>query len=146
MTSQSQYDENNIFARILRGEIPCHKIYEDDETLAFMDVMPQSIGHALVVPKRASRNLLDAEESVLGPLMKTAQRIGRASKKAFSADGIMVVQYNEPAAGQTVFHLHVHVIPRFAATSLKAHSDEMAKDEILSKHASMISAAMLSPK
>ena len=104
------YDMNNVFAKILRGEIPCHKVYEDAHTLAFMDVMPQADGHTLVIPKQPSRNLLDADSAALGPLIASVQKVAQAVQKAFGAEGILIQQFNEPAAGQTVFHLHVHVI------------------------------------
>ena len=107
------YDDNNIFAKILRGEIPSFKVYEDDDTLAFMDVMPQSPGHTLVIPKAGSRNLLDADPAVLSKTIPVVQKIAVAAKKAFAADGIQLVQFNEPASGQTVYHLHFHIIPRF---------------------------------
>jgi histidine triad (HIT) family protein len=136
------YDHDNIFAKILRGEIPCHKVYEDTHTLAFMDIMPQADGHALVLPKAASRNLLDADAATLGPMMATTQKIARAVRKAFDADGVLVKQYNEPAAGQTVFHLHLHVIPRKAGTELKPHSGKMADHAVLARHAEMIKAAL----
>ena len=106
------YDPSNIFAKILRGEIPCHKVYEDGDTIVFMDVMPQSPGHALVVPKSASRNVLDADPAVLAKLLPLVQKVAKASKAAFNADGISILQFNEPAGGQTVFHLHIHVSPR----------------------------------
>jgi histidine triad (HIT) family protein len=134
------YDSDNIFARILRGEIPCHKIYEDEHTLAFMDIMPQAEGHCLVLPKAPSRNLLDADPKVFSSLMATVQRIARAVQKAFDADGILVMQFNEPAAGQTVFHLHVHVIPRKQGMPLKPHSGETADNAVLAKQAEAIRA------
>jgi histidine triad (HIT) family protein len=140
----SVYDPNNIFARVLRGEIPCHKLYEDDDTLAFMDVMPQAHGHLLVVPKKPSRNLLDADPAVLGPLMAVAQKMALAVRKAFDADGIVISQFNETAAGQSVFHLHVHVIPRHAGVPLRPHSGEMEKPEVLSANAEKIRAALAS--
>lgn len=136
------YDPQNIFGRILRGEIPCHKVHEDADTLAFMDVMPQAPGHVLVIPKQPSRNLLDAELQVLGPVIATTQKMAQAVKKAFLADGVMIVQYNEPAAGQTVFHLHFHVIPRHAGVTLKGHTGEMEKPEILAANAAAIRAAI----
>jgi histidine triad (HIT) family protein len=132
------YDANNIFAKILRGEIPCHKIYEDEHTLAFMDVMPQVDGHCLVVPKKGSRNLLDAEPSTLVPLMATVQKVARAAKAAFDADGVQVRQYNEQAAGQTVFHLHVHILPLNEGQTLRPHSGKMADHGLLAKQAEMI--------
>ena len=120
------YDPNNIFAKILRGEIPCHKIYEDDHTLAFMDVMPQVDGHCLVVPKAASRGLLDADPVVLTHVMKTVQKVAAAAVKATGADGFQIRQYNEPAGGQTVFHLHFHILPMKEGVGLKPHSGKMA--------------------
>lgn len=113
------YDENNIFAKMLRGEIPCFKVYEDEHTLAFMDIMPRSKGHTLIIPKAGSRNLLDADPATLTPLFLTAQKIAKASKEAFNADGVFVGQFSEAASGQTVFHLHIHVIPRFEGSPLK---------------------------
>jgi histidine triad (HIT) family protein len=136
------YDPNNIFAKILRGEIPCHKVYEDDETLAFMDVMPQADGHVLVLPKAASRNLLDADPATLGALMRTVQKVAKAAKAAFAAEGILIKQYNELAAGQSVFHLHVHVLPRHAGIDLRPHTGKMADHAVVAKHAEMIRAAL----
>jgi histidine triad (HIT) family protein len=136
------YDTNNIFAKILRGEIPCHKVYEDTETVVFMDVMPQSQGHVLVVPKAASRNLLDADPAVLARLMPVVQKVARASKEAFAADGISIIQFNEPAAGQSVFHLHVHVIPRFEGVPLKPHSGPMEKPDVLAANAEKLRKAL----
>jgi histidine triad (HIT) family protein len=130
-----QYDPNNIFAKILRGEIPCHKIYEDEHTLAFMDVMPQVDGHCLVIPKSPSRGLLDADPAVLAQLMTAVQKVAAAAKKAFNADGIQIRQYNEEAGGQTVFHLHVHILPMKAGERLKAHTDKMADHKLLAEHA-----------
>lgn len=136
------YDPQNIFAKILRGEIPCHKVHEDADILAFMDVMPQSPGHVLVIPKQPSRNLFDADPAVLGPVITAAQRIAIAVRSAFSADGVMLVQYNEPAAGQTVFHLHLHVVPRHEGVALKGHGGAMEKPEILAANAQKIRAAL----
>ena len=138
------YDPDNIFAKILRGEIPCHKVYEDDATLAFMDVMPQVDGHTLVIPKAPSRNLLDADPAALGPLMVSVQKVANAVRKAFAAEGILIKQFNEPAAGQTVFHLHVHILPRSAGSELRPHSGKMADHGILAKHAEMIRNALQS--
>ena len=132
------YDANNIFAKILKGEIPCHKIFEDEHTLAFMDVMPQVDGHCLVIPKQGSRNLLDAELSTLTPLMATVQKVARAAKAAFNADGLQVRQYNEPAAGQTVFHLHFHILPLNEGQSIRPHTGKMADQALLAKHSEMI--------
>jgi histidine triad (HIT) family protein len=140
----STYDPDNIFAKILRGEIPSTRVYEDDGVVAFMDVMPQAEGHTLVVPKAASRNLLDADPAMLGPLMAVVQKIARAVKQAFKADGVTVVQFNEPAAGQTVFHLHFHVIPRFDGVPLRPHSGKMEEAAVLQANAEKIRAALRS--
>jgi histidine triad (HIT) family protein len=136
------YDPDNIFAKILRGEIPSHRVYEDDAVVAFMDVMPQGPGHTLVVPKAPSRNLLDADPSVFGPLFAIVQKVARAVKNAFDADGITILQYNEPASGQTVYHLHVHVIPRFEGVPLKPHTGQMEKPEVLAENADKIRTAL----
>ncbi|PTE11975.1 HIT family protein [Mesorhizobium helmanticense] len=140
--ADATYDSNNIFAKILRGEIPSHRVYEDDAVLAFMDVMPQGPGHTLVVPKAPSRNLLDADPTTLGPLFAIVQKVARAVKKTFGADGVTVMQFNEPASGQTVYHLHVHIIPRFEGVPLKPHSGQMEKPEILAENAGKIRAAL----
>jgi histidine triad (HIT) family protein len=141
MTAQA-YDSTNIFARILRGEIPSYKVYEDDRVVAFMDVMPQGTGHTLVVPKAPSRNLLDADPAGFGHLMAAVQKIARAAKQAFGADGITIMQFNEPAAGQTVFHLHVHVLPRFDGTPLKPHTGKMEDQAVLAANAEKLKAAL----
>lgn len=129
------YDPENIFAKILKGEIPSHKIYEDEETFAFMDVMPQGEGHALVIPKLASENLLTAQAEALAPLIMTVQKVAQAAMQAFDADGVTVQQFNNPAAGQTVFHTHFHILPRFEGVALKPHSGEMADGDLLAAHA-----------
>ncbi|KQZ99626.1 HIT family hydrolase [Mesorhizobium sp. Root157] len=136
------YDTNNIFARILRGELPSYRVYEDDATVAFMDVMPQGVGHTLVLPKVASRNLLDADPATFAPLFATVQKIARAVKEAFGADGVLVSQFNEEAAGQSVYHLHVHIIPRFEGVPLKPHTSEMEKADVLAANAEKIKAAL----
>jgi histidine triad (HIT) family protein len=141
MTSAA-YDSNNIFAKILRGEIPSHKVYEDAHTLAFMDVMPQAPGHVLVVPKAASRNLLDADPAALAQTIPVVQTIANAVKEAFDADGVFVCQFNEPAAGQTVFHLHFHVIPRHEGAALQPHSGKMEDGAVLAANAERIKAAL----
>jgi histidine triad (HIT) family protein len=132
------YDTNNIFAKILRGEIPCHRVYEDDDTLAFMDVMPQSPGHLLVIPKTPSRNILDADPAVLSKLIPIVQKLARAAKEAFEADGVTVIQFNEPASGQTVYHLHFHIIPRYEGLPLKPHSGQMEDNGVLAANAEKI--------
>jgi histidine triad (HIT) family protein len=136
------YDSDNIFAKILRGEIPSHRVYEDDDVVAFMDVMPQSEGHALVVPKAPSRNLLDADPAVLAKVIPVVQRVANAAKAAFQADGITVMQFNEAPAGQTVYHLHFHVIPRFDGVPLKAHSGRMEDGSVLAANAAKLKAAL----
>lgn len=132
------YDDSNVFAKILRGEIPSHKVYEDADALVFMDAMPQAAGHALIVPKAPARNLLDADPEVLARIAPLVQRIAKAVKAAFDADGVTVVQFNEPASGQTVFHLHYHVIPRHEGVPLMPHSRDMEKPEVLAAHAEKI--------
>lgn len=136
--SGAAYDDSNIFARILRGEIPSHRVYEDDAAFAFMDVMPQANGHVLVIPKAPSRNILDADPAVLAGLMPVVQKVAVAVKNAFDADGITIIQFNEPAAGQTVYHLHFHIIPRDEGTALKPHSGTMEDHAILADNASKI--------
>lgn len=136
------YDDTNIFAKLLRGEIPSHRVYEDDEVIAFMDVMPQGEGHTLVVPRAPSRNLLDADPVTLTPLFAVVQKVAQAVKKAFSADGVTVKQFNEAAGGQSVYHLHVHVIPRFDGVPLKPHSGAMERPEVLAANAGKIKAAL----
>ena len=136
------YDPGNIFAKILAGEIPAHRVYEDAHTLAFMDVMPQGEGHTLVIPKAPARGLLDADPASLAALTASVQIVARAVKTAFSADGLTVFQFNEPAGGQTVFHLHVHVIPRREGVPLKRHEGGMADDTALAEHAARIRAAL----
>src|SRR5574340_903240 len=107
------YDPNNIFAKILRGEIPCEKVYEDEAVVAFMDVMPRADGHVLVVPKQGARNIFDIPPDVLTALILRVQKLARAVKSAMGAEGITLHQFNEPAGGQSVFHIHFHVIPRW---------------------------------
>ena len=136
------YESDNIFAKILRGEIPCHAVYEDEHTLAFMDVMPQSEGHTLVIPKVPSRNLLDADPTTFMWLMPTVQKIARAAKRAFHAHGIQVVQFNETPAGQTVFHLHFHVIPIYEGVELKRHARAMEDGGHLAQNAEKIREAL----
>lgn len=136
------YDPNNIFAKILRGEIPCHKVYENDDAIVFLDVMPQSAGHSLIVPKAASRNLFDADPQVLARILPLVQKVAIASKTAFGADGITVWQFNEPAGGQTVFHLHYHVIPRYEGVALKAHAGKMEDGDVLKANAEKLKAAL----
>lgn len=113
------YDPDNIFAKLLRGEIPSDRVYEDDDTLAFMDIMPRADGHFLVIPKTPCRNLLDASPAQLAAVMQTVQKLSQAAVKALDADGVTVQQFNEAAGGQEVFHLHFHVLPRRAGDQLR---------------------------
>jgi len=136
------YDRSNIFARIIRGEIPCVKICEDDKTLAFMDVMPQADGHTLVVPKEDAENIFELSPQGLAALMATTQKVAKAVKTATGAPGLMIVQLNGPAAGQSVFHIHMHIIPRTAGIDLKFHAREMVAPGSLEPLAAKIRAAL----
>jgi histidine triad (HIT) family protein len=136
------YDPNNIFAKILRGELPCHKVYEDDKALAFLDIMPRAPGHTLVLPKSPARNLLDVDPVDLAHVMQVAQKIAQASMKVFAADGITIQQFNESAGGQVVFHLHVHVIPRHEGVAMKPPASVKAEPSELSDQALKLAAAL----
>lgn len=136
------YDPDNIFAKILKGELPCHKVYEDEIALVMMDIFPQSRGHTLIIPKAASRNLLDADPAALAAVMPLVQRVARAVKTATGADGLRLVQFNEAPAGQTVFHLHFHVIPIYDGVPLGAHAGSKADDAELAVLAKDIAAAL----
>jgi histidine triad (HIT) family protein len=138
----ADYDPNNIFAKILRGELPANKVYEDDKAFAFLDIMPRAPGHALVIPKAPARNLLDVAEDDLAHVMKVAQKIARAAKTAFHADGITLQQFNEAAGGQVVFHLHVHVIPRHDGIALKPPATFKETPENLAAQAETLRAAI----
>jgi len=136
------YDQNNIFAKILRGELPCYKVYEDDKVFAFLDIMPRAPGHTLVLPKAPARNLLDVNPDDLAAVSRAAQKIAQAAMTVFSADGITIQQFNEGAGGQVVFHLHMHVIPRKTGIAMKPPASEKEKPEVLSDHALKLSAAL----
>lgn len=138
----SAYDPSNVFAKILRGELPSQTVYEDAETLAIMDIMPRADGHVLVIPKAPCRNLFDAPPEALKAIALTTQKLGRAVTAAFAADGLTIQQFNEPAGGQVVFHLHVHVMPRFEGVALRPHTGAMEKPEILAANAEKIRAAL----
>lgn len=140
--TKATYDPGNIFAKILRGEIPAHRIFEDADTLAFMDIMPRGPGHCLVIPKKPARNVLDADQESLAAVMRTVQKVARAAMAAFGADGVTISQYNEVAGGQVIFHLHVHVIPRFDGISLRHAGGPMEKPEILAENAAKIRAVL----
>jgi histidine triad (HIT) family protein len=134
------YDPANIFAKILRGEIPAHKVYEDEQVLAFMDIMPRADGHVLVIPKQAARNILDIAPEALSALVIAVQKVAKAVKMAMNADGLTIQQFNEPAGGQVVFHIHFHVIPRFEGVPMKPHTGQMADPEVLKVNAERIRA------
>ena len=138
----SNYDDSNVFAKILRGELPCTRVFEDDHTLAFMDIMPRCDGHMLVIPKTAARNMLDATPEQLAACLATAQKIGKAAMTAFNADGLTIQQFNESAGGQVVFHLHYHVLPRHDGVSLRPHTQEMADAAVLEANAQKIRTAL----
>ena len=144
MSLSGAYDTDNVFAKILRGEIPNVTVFEDARVLAFMDVFPQSEGHVLVISKVSrARNLLEAEPAVLNDLALAAQRIARAAPEALGCDGVSIMQFNGAAGGQTVFHLHVHVIPRWSDRPLDGHGDgKMADPEALKATAARIAAAL----
>ncbi len=136
------YDPQNIFAKILRGELPCYKVYEDDKALAFLDIMPRAPGHTLVLPKAPARNLLDVMPDDLAAVAQVVQKVAGAAMKVFSADGITLQQFNEGAGGQVVFHLHFHVIPRRAGVPMKLPASEKEKPDVLSDHALKLAAAL----
>ncbi len=136
------YDPNNVFAKILRGELPAHKVYEDDRSFAFLDIMPRAPGHTLVIPKAPARTILDIAADDLAHLIKTTQTIARAAMTVFNADGLTIQQFNEPAGGQVVFHLHVHVIPRKVGEALKPPASVKEEPAILSDQALRLAAAL----
>jgi histidine triad (HIT) family protein len=136
------YDPDNIFAKIIRGEIPSHKVYEDDDVLVMMDIFPQSSGHTLVIPKAPSRNIFDADPAVLARTIGTVQRVANAVRTALEPDGIRIAQFNEAPAGQSVFHLHFHVIPAYEGIELGRHGQGKADDAELAAQARAIAAAL----
>ena len=136
------YDDANIFAKILRGEMPAYKVYEDEKSLAFLDIMPRAPGHALVIPKAKARNILDVAPEDLCHVMQVTQKIARAVMKTFGAEGVTIQQFNESAGGQVVFHLHVHIVPRKAGVALKPPASEREKPEVLAEHAKRLAAAL----
>jgi histidine triad (HIT) family protein len=138
----ASYDPNNVFAKILRGELPSHKVYEDDRAFAFLDIMPRATGHALVIPKSPARNILDIDPDDLAHVAKVSQKVAKAAMKVFSADGVTVQQFSEPAGGQVVFHLHVHVIPRRDGVALKPPASFKEEPAVLSDHALKLAAAL----
>jgi histidine triad (HIT) family protein len=137
------YDTDNIFAKILRGEIPCYKVYEDEVALAFMDIMPRIDGHVLVIPKFPARTLLDADAEELGLLIQRVQKVARAVKEAFGAEGITLMQFNEQAGGQVIFHLHFHVLPRWESVELRpANNSRMEDPAVLEANRAKIAAVL----
>jgi histidine triad (HIT) family protein len=138
------YDPNNVFAKILRGELPAHKVYEDDRAFAFLDIMPRSPGHTLVIPKAPARNILDVAPEDLAHVMKVAQKIAKAGMTVFNADGVTVQQFSESAGGQVVFHLHVHVMPRVTGIALKPPASVKEDAAVLSDQALKLAAALKS--
>ncbi len=136
------YDSNNIFARIIRGELPAHKVYEDDRSFAFLDLMPRAPGPTLVIPKSAARNILDVDADDLSHVAKVVQKIAKASREVFNADGVTIQQFNEAAGGQVVFHLHFHVIPRHNGVAMKPPASERERPEKLADQAARLGAAL----
>lgn len=136
------YDDDNVFAKIIRGELPAFKVFEDARAIAFMDAMPQSEGHTLVVPRTQARNLFDIDPAALAELIKTTQHVAKAVQKAFIPAGMRIVQFNESAAGQTVFHIHFHIIPCYEGTPLKSHNREWADTAVLARHAELVRQAL----
>ncbi len=136
------YDNENIFAKILRGEFPCYKVYETDRTLSFLDIMPRTLGHALVIPKVPARNILDIKPDDFAEVARVACKIAVAAKKAFGADGVTLEQFSEPAAGQTVFHLHIHVLPRFTGVALLPPASRKEDSKVVEDHAARLIAAL----
>lgn len=134
----ANYDPNNIFAKILRGELPAYKVFEDDNVLAFLDIMPRAPGHTLVVPKKPARTIIDITPDDLIAVVRATQKIARAAMTAFAADGITIQQFNEPAGGQVVFHLHVHMIPRKNGVALKPPLSFKEEPAVLAEHASRL--------
>jgi histidine triad (HIT) family protein len=136
------YDDANVFAKILRGELPCHKVYEDDDTFAFMDIMPRANGHTLVIPKTPAVNIFDVHPDTLCSMLRMVHKLTPAVRDAMEADGMLIQQFNEAAAGQMVFHIHFHIVPRWEDVALKPHTGEMEDSEILAANAEKITAAL----
>jgi histidine triad (HIT) family protein len=137
-----KYDDQNLFAKILRGEIPCYKIYENEHTLAFMDIMPRSPGHTLVIPKSPARGILDIETEAFAEVARTSKKIAMAAVKAFGAEGIIVQQFSEAASGQVVFHLHMHVMPMTAGVELLPAQSRREDPKVLEEHSARMIAAL----
>ncbi len=138
----TSYDPNNIFAKIIRGEFPCHKVYEDERALAFLDIMPRAPGHTLVLPKSPARNLLDVDPDDLAHVAKVAQKIAQAAVKVFKADGVTLQQFSEAAGGQVVFHLHVHIVPRHDGVAMKPPASVKEEPAVLTEQARKLADAL----
>ena len=136
------YDPNNIFAKVLRGELPCYKVFEDDHSLAFLDIMPRTPGHTLVIPKAPARNILDIESEDFAHVARASRKIARAAMQAFNADGITVQQFSEAAGGQVVFHLHMHVMPRHNGIALLPPASRKEDAKVLEDNATKLIAAL----
>ena len=137
------YDNNNVFAKILRDEMPSHRVYEDEQTLAFMDIMPVSKGHTLVIPKTKGENIFDLDETALSAVIKTTKRVAQAIKKAFDPSGVIITQLNGAKAGQTVFHYHMHIIPVYEKAPFQPHANDLEDAEILASPAETIKHTLL---
>lgn len=136
------YDQNNVFAKILRGEIPSFKVYEDATALSFMDAMPQSDGHTLVIPKVEARNFFDISPAALADLINATQHVAKGVQQAFKPDGMRIIQFNEAAAGQTVFHIHFHILPCYEGKEIRGHNRDWADKGVLAQHAEKVRAAL----
>ncbi|MGE5157940.1 MAG: HIT family protein [Gemmatimonas sp.] len=136
------YDNNNIFAKILRGELPCHKVYENEHVLSFLDIMPRTPGHTLVIPKAPARNILDITEEDFVHVARASRTIARAAMVAFKADGVTLQQFSEPASGQVVYHLHVHVMPRFDGVALLPPASRKEEVKVLEENAAKLAAVL----
>ncbi|MCP3396123.1 HIT family protein [Bradyrhizobium sp. CCGB20] len=136
------YDDQNVFAKILRGEIPCFEVFRDDRSLAFLDIMPRSPGHTLVIPRAPARGILDIADDDLAAVARTAKRIAVAAMKAFDAEGIILQQFSEPASGQVVLHLHMHVMPVRAGVELLPAQTRKEDMAVLADHAKRMIAAL----
>ena len=136
------YDDSNVFAKILRGELPSHKVFEDEKTLAFLDIMPRANGHTLVIPKTPAVNIFDVDHETLCDVLRTVHKIAPAVRDGLEADGVLVQQFNEAAAGQMVFHIHFHIVPRWDGVSLKPHTGEMEDPDVLAENAEKIRMAV----
>ena len=137
------YDDNNVFAKILRDEMPSHRVYEEEQTLAFMDIMPVSKGHTLVIPKTKGENIFDLDAESLAAVIKTTKRVAEAIKKALEPSGVIVTQLSGAKAGQTVFHYHMHIIPVYEKAPFQPHANDLEDSEILASTAETIKQTLL---